>query len=207
MKTDDEEMDSYRENAKAFLQNGFSSVFGIEFDSISLVDLVPFPEVKNFLSSAEETVKNGEMKDAFEDLGKAYSQLLLDCTEPWGRRRSKFSRIHPSSRPNRGHYLDSCDRNNSTINKMVKAVREEMHEFTSNVRELVKMLLLGIDYWDYERFDSCTPNVLALFNGGFDTSWHPKFDTLELTMDDFDFCLNFVIDSTLSAAESMRWRE
>lgn len=86
----------FRVYAEDFLRNVLTKFFDRDFDSLSLVDLVSFPEVRERLARAEQHIENGEFKLAIEELGVARAQLFSALDEfipPAYRRLSNVDRI------------------------------------------------------------------------------------------------------------------
>lgn len=68
------------------------------------------------------------------------------------------------------------------------------------LQEAVKMLSFGLDYRRYAKFWFLSPSVLRTF-GGPRIQRKDRSVTGELTTDDVNFCIGFVIESALALQE------
>ena len=69
----------------------------------------------------------------------------------------------------------------------------------NSIQESLKILSLGMDFRRYVKFDYITPFVTQVLSGKYVFDIDPRQNPP--TIEDCEFCLNFVIDSALKLQE------
>ena len=72
-----------------------------------------------------------------------------------------------------------------------------MKSAVDSLQKGVKLLALGVDPERYRRFLTLVPAVALYQSGGHSTQWLPRHTPDILNSANFEFCLNFVIDTAL----------
>ena len=186
------DLESYRDAASAFFLENTPVIFGIGFDEVSLVDFVSPESARDSLREAQELIARGDGASAVNPIAFAYSEMIADYTdrkrERPGRDQFDFSSRIPS--------LQSL---HSTL-PTVEAFARETKRAIEDMQDAMRVLALGIDYRKYARFERLTPKVLRHYNG--DVRLHQRFSqNLTPTVEDAQFCFDFVIESALALAE------
>jgi hypothetical protein len=77
------------------------------------------------------------------------------------------------------------------LSRFVDKVRDSIQTMQSTI----KIPSFSIDYRRYTKFKMLTPHVYV--NGNGDYVGHGVSEGYQLTKEDFEYCFNFVIDSTI----------
>ena len=72
------EIETSRVNAKEFFEQNTSTIFGIEFSDISLLNLIKFEKPKQLAIEAEKFLENGEFQYAHYKLAEAFEELIVE---------------------------------------------------------------------------------------------------------------------------------
>lgn len=181
-----------------FLEENTPIQFGIKFEDVSITNLITFSSVKSYLDLAEDYFNKGAFYESLVECKKAFLDLLI---------------CYDNSKLNGRHSIVNIgDKIGSDYQKLVghddklghKWFRQ-ISETTNNLREILKITALGIDYRKYTFFNAATPEVsqYVTINGS-------EFHAIEKSYYEgrrvFNaktsrFCIDFVIDSALKLQE------
>jgi hypothetical protein len=173
-----------RSTVKSFFEENCQEVFGIAFDSISMVDVVAFAPVREHLIRAERAIAESDFDGAAKELGFALAKLL-DKYDPTG-----YVLGPPAWSPlsARAPGFDPDDE----AGRWVKGAVERL-------AEVVRALALGLDNRRHAKFRRIIPHVQRIRGPG---SGQPEFDVVlqistPRTREQCEECLAFVVDSAL----------
>ena len=180
-----------------FFKENTLNQFGIDFDTISISDLIVYQNIKDYVDKAESFLCHGNIykclvnaKIGFEELLATYESDKIQWHE------SIFSV---------GEKVGNDYRNLVSNNKEVQCWFEQVTKTTNAVRDILKISALGIDYRKYALFDFITPKVLLTCNINADKYVAEDIERFEKTKsikpEDCRFCIDFVIDSALKLQE------
>jgi len=186
------DLESYRTTTVAFFAENTPRAFGIEFDSISLVDMVQCETARALLREAQGALGNDECEKALEKTALAFSALLADyelrAQEGPG---SPFD-FDPFSRMHRPPSVN--DRSTAELVRHVYGVFDDMSRQLLRVSEALRILALGIDYRRYLRFQRLTPTPRIAFDGHVSRGW--AWEELP-SPQECGRCIDFVIDCAI----------
>jgi len=183
------DIEAFRASATNFFEENTPLVFGIEFDSISMVNLVQCPAARSNLEEASRLIEEGSIEDAFDKIAIAFTQLIDDYED---RKRTRFGRspfffgeslIFESS-----FFMGIEDRK---FARFVDKVRESIEAMQS----AMKILSLGLDYRRYVKFRLLTPHVTRVLSGDYHISRGTRDEPPSL--DECRFCYDFVVGSAI----------
>ena len=83
------EIESCRYNTSTFFNENCIIIFNINFDDISLLDIIKFERPKEFLKQAKKDFEKGFIDKSKEDLALSFEYLVLDYEES---KRDKYNR-------------------------------------------------------------------------------------------------------------------
>ncbi len=185
------DVEQLRTTVAAFLQDNTRLLFGLDYDAISMVDLVACEPARASLKEAETHLAANKREDAQVAVAVAFAQLIHDyerrATTRYGRSPFAFG---PSLtwEATFGHGTAALSQPDKIINSVV-ALQEGM-----------KILGLGIDYRRFTKFRLLTPVVFMFSNGPPQVqifpnspnrpSWPPSLEACR-------FCFDFVIESAI----------
>ncbi|MFD6613543.1 hypothetical protein ACFWD1_32295, partial [Micromonospora chalcea] len=186
------EIEQARETVVDFFTTVTPKIFGVELDTVDMVDLLTQHEVKQLLRDTQTHADIGDYVQAMAGLSLAFQALLTNYQsgeEPT--RQSAFNfgeRPSPFDEP-RGEYRDPGLRR-----------LEKLDNFMVITQDTLLAISLGIDYASMARFHILTPQVRTYRNG--DKRYHFGRALEEVTSDDYDWARHFVIESGLRAAKA-----
>jgi hypothetical protein len=148
--------------------------------------MVQCQNAKNSLNEAKELLVENKKEDAMDKIALAFEQVIGDYENrkrnPWGQSPFFFGK-------------------NLTISKISSFKNDDMIESIESLRSAVKIMSLGIDYRKYSKFILITSRaVVKLDNGGYQSVRLDRV-TENPTNEDLDFCVNFVIESSIILKE------
>lgn len=196
------EIESFRITTKLFLDENIPLIFNMNFDEISMIDLIENQNVKKILKDSQDLLMKEKFKEAIEHIAVAYKVLILDyetSKEMFGM--SIFDVL--------GWRFKSIGRFD------LKKDEEGIVEALENINIALKPLFLGIDYRKYLKFYILTPDRVAFIGrypeGGIDLTedyiekfriiWSRKRDKQEFIKEDVLYCFDFIIETTLKLQE------
>lgn len=196
------DIEAFRASATNFFEENTPIVFGIDFSDITLVELIQCEDVKNNLKDAEEFLKENKIEESLDKVALAFAQLIDDYES---RKIGRYGRS-PFFFGESMTFLSSF---HMGINRVTGPEFERrLAEFIDKVREsieslqqAVKILSLGIDYRRYVKFRLLTPHILRTLDGTYDiqrVQWGSKGKP---TIEDVQFCIDFVIESAVTLQE------
>ncbi|MEV7684485.1 hypothetical protein [Streptomyces bungoensis] len=192
------------EQARQTLDDFFTTVtpkvFGVDFDSIDMTDLLTQPDTARLLREAQTHADIGDYPMAMAGLALAFSALLHHYSGGGVER-------PPSKSPfNFGPRLFAMDEprvdgQHSQHNRRLKKVTE----FVNATQGALRVISLGIDYPSVARFQVLAPAVVTYGDG---SKRFPDLPSVQaLTADDYDWARHFIIESGLRASRADEIRQ
>lgn len=150
--------------------------FGIEFDSLSLIDLVADAKVREHLKLAEQRIGAGEFQEAAGELAKAKSLL--------------FSALHK--------YIPKVDRDLHNADRILNSVDgvhgmnvfSYLSEYLSALREYTLVSLLRLSLHDY----LVLRNSLPFANQSVSGQWHLTYSRGNYTAEECNKALACIVN-------------
>lgn len=181
-----------RVNTTDFFNQNVKIHFDIEFESISLIDLVSYVNVKKYLKISQDFLDSNEIKKSIENVALAFDELLNSYEE---------NKI--------GSYRYSpffFGKNLSFNSSFFMGIRDEkMSDFVDKVKDsleamqqAIKVMSLGIDYKKYVKFKLLTPIITRTTSG---KHFAEIYGEKKWSKENCQYCIDFVIDSSLKLQE------
>jgi len=174
-----------------FFQINTHTIFGLEFESISLLHAISSKKVKDILSEAIEFVSSNKKRDALVKIAYAYEILFREYNanhEP-----SSHFRMRPDDilHMSIGDKIDySVSRKLYNLANAVIQSEVKIHEINLNIN----LLRLGIDTEKHTKFKKLTPHI----NIFTDWKYEPYFTRrADLEDHEIQFCFDYVIECAL----------
>lgn len=183
-----------RANVSDFFEQNTPIYFEIQFSEISLISLIKYNSVKNYMKKALSHLTSNNYKESISNSQIAFKELLAcyeeentkDFNNPFNfagqlRRLSLFSDIRGIDR-NFSHYIDDVK----------KAIE--------NLEEMTKIIGLGVDYKQYCKFKLLSPYIQMWYSDNgrkYDLYINNEQDNRICSKRNAQFCFDFVIDSVL----------
>jgi len=184
-----QDLEISRVNVTDFFEQNSKIQFGINFKDISLINLVAYDSVRQYLEMSQKALAQNKFEDSIENVAYAFFDLIhtYEKSKKKNYNKSLFdfgdSAFFTMSTQNNLRKLDSGFADNmAKINKTMEALQNS-----------VKIMCLGIDYKKYAMFQFLTPTVNRSTNKLRATIYEYK----NWTFENCQFCIDFVIESSL----------
>ncbi|WP_217545584.1 hypothetical protein [Streptomyces sp. GbtcB6] len=189
----DHQIEQAREALVDFFSTVTPKVFGVDFDSVDMIDLVTQPQVTQYLRDAQTHADIGDYPMASAGLALAFAALLRLYPADPHRSDGPFTfgpTLHTYDNPKVG-FTDGVPRNGRI---------DKLSRIAEALQDALRTIGLGIDYQNLARFQLLVPRVHHYGSG------MPRFNETEslrqLTAEDYDWARHFVIESALRADRS-----
>jgi hypothetical protein len=191
-------------DTSSFLENNTLSVFGMAFTDIDMAEVVPQAKIREKVKAATAAAGNDDLIEAMGLLAEAYDDLF-EVTSPrsalapfrFGKTISTGLREHQIAailhQP--GQQQRGPAGGDSRLAEQITEVTEAVHD----MQRALRVIALGVDYWEFERFQRLTPSM-AYFLSGTAQRRYPR--DYAPTADEFDYCRQFIITVSLRIAEA-----
>jgi hypothetical protein len=160
-------------NAIAFCEDISREYLDVEYESVSLADLIHNADAREKVKEAEVRKSNGDLATAFTNLGLAFDELFSEA-----RQKNEVALVGPIPIMGRRWVQDLAS----------LSLESKLQEMA----ETIDALILGIEPAKLRRFTVTTPLRQHAASGAVTTVW--RRDPNLLTSQDFDFCYKFVVD-------------
>ncbi len=154
-------IESLRSATTNFFEENTPIVFEVDFDSISMINLVAFQETRTCLESASKLLQEGNPDEALVNIALAFQKLINHYTknkEPGDYRKSPFffgGEMHYSPRST---FL-MVDVNFGTF-------LEQLKESVESMRVAIMVLSLGLDYRRFAKYSLIKFHIRIMKTGG-----------------------------------------
>ena len=195
------EIDESKTTATTFFKDNTPIVFGFDFDTVSLAQLVANQNVRDFIIAAEGFYDKGNYKEAIISVAKAYGMLeeihSLDLSKEGSH--NFWERGYVSSLPkatSQGEWFiqSPFDENNRLkIDETLLALNQIYRQNFLFIFSALQNMTLGVDYRDIVRFKRIVPSVVAETPEG-ELITSPIVNEEQLTQEKAAFAIQFVID-------------
>lgn len=179
------DMEAFRATATNFFQENTPKVFGINFDSVSLVDLVAYDGAKSKLRSAQSLMQSGDTNGAIRDIAASFVLLIHEYEQ---QTRSKFGRSPFSFGPKLTFETSFF----MGVEGKMKGFVDKVNESISSMQTAIKIVSFGFDYRKFSKFQSLTPTVVLTGD-----RVHVSEPSSQVTLEDCRFCLDYVIECAI----------
>lgn len=188
------DIEAHRATITNFFEDNTNLIFGVEFSSISMIDLVSVEDVRKSLIEATTTFnKEGssekDYREAMGIIAVSYHKLIK---EHHRRNSTPFGSIYnlKFGKGVRGFNLGGNDRAIGFVSKAIDEIGKQL----DSIGDIIEILLCGIDYKKYAAFSGIIPYVHQTMDGRYHIS--PR-STKAPTKAQCQFCIDFVIECAL----------
>lgn len=193
------DIEAFRASAANFFQDNTSIIFDVGFSSISLSEFVQPKSAKNAIESAEDELRENNLKEALVNTALAFHHMLRHYEERQSgpRGRSPFFFGKDLTFQNSFH-LGLSRRDQQGLGKLSTFV-DRVTESLDAMQDAIKILALGLDYREYSVFKRLTPQVLSTV--GDDVDFRLRGNPEDISVDDVQFCIDFVVETAIKLYE------
>ncbi len=200
------DIEAFRVNTTEFFKENVKNLLGVDFEQASLANLIADQTARQELETAETHIEAGNMEEALISIAKAFYMLLdnLDKSYDAGLLSSSYGlkRVYRFNDRPPTQYIHGM----GSVVDTEKSI-ESLFEVVASMREELTILKLGLYYPSFRRFKQTIPYRSHTVNTQEDGSlsfgyaytpvWPMSSDVNAITMDDCQFCFNFVIETAL----------
>ena len=190
-------VDIFKESTIDFFNENCSIVFNINFMDISLIEIIKYKRIREILKEANEYYNNNQHTEALQNIALSFKYLLSDYEES---KKNKFGDSIFDTH-DRFTFLSSFHLNlqdNETEKKLSKFVDKTI-ETIDEIKKNIKLLGFGINYKKYIKFKSIVPTIINMVDGK--PHFYQSSEKNFINKNDFDFCINFIVDTSLKLQE------
>lgn len=186
------DIESFRVMTLSFLTENYVKFFKIEYEKVSLLDLIENSRCKSHLQEAEEALVNKLVEECLKNLTKSFGYLLHDfeSNKRDNRYRSPFNFSDP---------FRSLQNIPNKLDNESKRFLRNVTDSISKIQDILRLLTIGIDYKQYIKFSAFVPEY-GLTASDEIIPYHINRKTL--STEDFEFCRNFIINTAFKLQES-----
>ena len=188
------DLESYRATTTAFFEEYTPHVFGVDFGSISLVDMVQCETARTLLREAQEALGHDEREKALEKTALAFSDLLRDYEVRAGDGFDSPFRFADRVGPAWVFSPRFQDHNMREFVSLAYRFFRDISRALPRLSEALRILALGIDYRRYVRFQRLTPHVGLTLGGNVLHPW--QWEELP-SLRECNACIDFVVDCAI----------
>jgi hypothetical protein len=193
------DIETFRANALSFLNENTQLVFSIDFDTISLVEVIGYASCRATLKEASDFVAQGDFKQSLEKSALAFLKLIDEYEDT---KRTKFGRS-PFFFGESLAFLNSShiglDRRDTSVRGLAEFV-DKTTDSIESIRDALKIVALGLDFTKYVKFNLLTPHMHSRPNGDYTPYWTSSARTP--TEEDSHFAIDFVVDCAVKLQNS-----
>jgi hypothetical protein len=175
----------FRENVKV--------QFGLDFDEVSLADLIEYHNIKDYICKAEELLCQNKTYECLLNAKIGFLELLDTYESDKKQWRDSIFCVGKKVGTDYGYLV--------TSNKDGRKWFEEVTMTSNAIRDILKITVLGIDYRKYALFDFITPRVVETCGIGERKYIGEGLEQFELSksikQEDCRFCIDFVVGCAL----------
>ena len=176
----------FRRDLEAFFPAALSTFMGLNYDSLSLIDLVGHCRTKNYLKRAERLLDEQEYRQSIEASTVAFNRY-----RSYAGHRSRTRLKNSMSSTYDFGKLDPSGR----LSEVIRAVNEDLEQQQKQINLIMDEINLG----DYRRFEKLAPRISFAIAGNFHIKHTPG--SSNPTNSDASFCLYFVLNAILLMQE------
>ena len=207
-----QQLNEYVVFVKTFFKENTPLVFDVEFDSISLADLIINEEIREHIKKAELYLSTKSYNESVTESALGMRKLIDYFNEKArsqsGYRNSisdlrsiiKDVRINPDYQTlGSGASKEmNCTR---SLSKQTENFLKKTEEVIEKIDAFIRLNALGIPYGKYVRFNSIVPEIRYYLDGHYKVQ---KYDLNISDSNEVQFCISFVVESALKE-QSFQW--
>jgi hypothetical protein len=196
-----------RTDVDAFLAANTKAVFGVDYDTVTMADVVPQVPVRDKLHTAAAADASGDRIEAMGLLAEAFDELFNPhhhaYVEPsplrFGENLTSVARRHAGNTAAVLYWLRGDSKGGGYQDpRGLAAQLDATIEFAATAQTALRVMTLGIDFPRYLRFDNLTPSIAGTFGNPLARSYPHGYAPTE---EHFFYCQGFVIEVALRMAE------
>jgi hypothetical protein len=195
------EIEKHRVNAHSILQENTSALLNLDFDAVSLIDLVSFEECKQFLNIAQELRDDGKYFECIIETRKAFNSMFSEFEDS---KKDWYKSLFNIGRKPRETYKDLIRETTTKNRDRYEVWFKDVDNTINDLRDVVKIISVGINYKQYALFNAVAPKVWHMTDGTYRVREVESYfnSHVRSSKELCDFCINFVIDCAVKFQDS-----
>lgn len=193
------DIDISRINVTDFFEQNTKIQFEIDFENVSLLDLINYDDVKIDLKKAQKFLEEKKFEKSLLNTKIAFDKLIYSYES--NKKHVWYKNIFEiGTKINKRYYLFDTSKDRAKTEWF-----EGLTETTNKIREVVKLTSLGIDFKRYSVFQFITPKIYRTMTGEYEFT--PSFtgkvndQNIKMNKENCLFCIDFVIDCAIKLQE------
>ncbi len=184
------DIESFRVMTLSFFTENYVKFFKLEYEKVSLLDLIENIKCKSHIQKAEEEFINKSLEECLNNLSKSFGYLLnaFESNKIDNRYRSPFDFSD--------HFRSSIP---SNLDNESKRYLKSVTNSISKIQEILRLLTIGINYKQYVKFSAYVPGYSVTTSDEIIPHYVQR---KTFSYEDFEFCKNFIIDTAFKLQES-----
>ena len=191
------EIEISRVSTIEFFDQNTKAQFNIDFQDISLLELINYPIVLKYLKKSEKYLNESQFNESIENAAFAFDELITTYENNksfWNQSPFFFGdRIRSISSRRILQSISITERSHDFEDFI-----DSMKESVQAIQKATKIMGFGIDYKEYAMFKILTPTITRLMSGQLIAEIMRK---KKWTPENCQYCIDFVIDSALKLQE------
>jgi hypothetical protein len=178
-------------------------IFNIQFDRISLVELIPNEIVKVFLQNAEKEIESNKLQNSMWSIGKAFYELKQNLSKV----EDKYEENLLSKNLSVDYLIKYTaqfggSEPDNVLRENLREIADDINRLQDELQNIKTVLSLSVDLKEYTYFEQHMPYVSKIIKGetGNVEYWIQEEDLgikTEYKIEVVKKCLNFVIELAL----------
>ena len=196
------DIEKHRINVRSFLELHSRVWFDFDFNEVSLIDLVSFEEAKSFLCEALLKKEEKDFYGSVVETRKAFNSMLHEYENS---KRYWFKSIFNIGREPRNTYKDFVRKTLLEKDKdRYMAWFRDIDETVKALRNVVKLVSMGIDYRQYALYNTIVPEVWHMTDDSYSIMEGEShfYERINADKELCDMCINFVVDCAVKFQDS-----
>jgi hypothetical protein len=189
----DLDIEAFRGSTTSFFEDNIFLIFGVTLNEVSLIEFVNPESSREKLKEAQRFIGDNDTLSALDKIAIAFEEMIQDYET---RKVDKFHRS-PFRIGERLH-LNRFELSPGSIG--LPSFLKQVEKSIEDMRDVLKILALGIDYRKFSKFKQLSPFVVQFANGTWAINGRVMGDK-KPSIEETRFCFDFVIESALKLAE------
>ncbi len=190
---------NHRANTTCFFEQNTPTVFGVEFNAISLINLVQNVEARANLEKASNFIQLGNRGEALAEISLAFARIINQYTDREKHLATQWLSLNKYNQSFGKIIIDNVKVNPAESIEQMRDFLFVLERNLEYVQNGVNILGLGLDYRRYIKFKTLAPSVVRIPHApvGKEYVTISTEAVQEATLDECNFCMQFVIDSAI----------
>ncbi|MFR9542576.1 MAG: hypothetical protein SNH27_11030 [Rikenellaceae bacterium] len=181
------DVETSRVNVTDFFEQNTPIFFEAEFGDISLISLLKYDSVKEYMSKSLECLDSEDFENSILNSQIAFMELLFHYKQD-----KSFGHTSPFKINEHFFHSDGKGIDNS-IDKFVDKTKKSL----SNISDMLSIIGFGIDYIKLYKFKILSPHIQQWAEREGNRYDHLKDEKIIYNKRNAQFCFDFVIESSL----------